>query len=139
MFNEVKKYIFTIVIMSALMHSCGNSTSNQLNKDSIAAEDVLKRANMAFDCEENEKALALIDTIDSIYSKQINVRRKAMSLRPKVMERLIFKEIIATDSMIALEIETNDSLNQLNKLRIKKEKLERQLQVARNQQVRLGE
>lgn len=125
--------------MSALMHSCGNSTSNQLNKDSIAAEDVLKRANMAFDCEENEKALALIDTIDSIYSKQINVRRKAMSLRPKVMERLIFKEIIATDSMIALEIETNDSLNQLNKLRIKKEKLERQLQVARNQQVRLGE
>lgn len=125
--------------MSALMHSCGNSTSNQLNQDSIAAEDVLKRANMAFDCEENEKALALIDTIDSIYSKQINVRRKAMSLRPKVMERLIFKEIIATDSMIALEIETNDSLNQLNKLRIKKEKLERQLQVARNQQVRLGE
>ena len=137
MFKEVRQYIFPVVI-SAIMLSCGGHSEDGqiINQDSIKAEGMLKDANDAFQNGEHERALLIIDEIDSVYAKQVTVRRKAMVLRPKLKESIIMNEIIATDSMIAYGLEKNESINKLNKLRIKKEKLERQLQVARNQQVR---
>lgn len=138
MLKEGKKYLLSIVLASAILLSCGNSTITEVNvnQDSIKAEETFVEATKAYECEQNELALSLINKIDSVYVGQISVRRKAMVLRPKIMEKIIRKDIFVTDSLIAVCVEKKDSINKINKLRIKKEKLERQLQVALNQQVR---
>ncbi len=138
MLKEGKKYLLPIVLASAILLSCGNSTITEVNvnQDSIKAEETFVEATKAYECEQNELALSLINKIDSVYVGQISVRRKAMVLRPKIMEKIIRKDIFVTDSLIAVCVEKKDSINKINKLRIKKEKLERQLQVALNQQVR---
>lgn len=138
MLKEGKKYLLPIVLASAILLSCGNSTITEVNvnQDSIKAEETFVEATKAYECEQNELALSLINKIDSVYVGQISVRRKAMVLRPKIMEKIIRKDIFVTDSLIAECVEKKDSINKINKLRIKKEKLERQLQVALNQQVR---
>lgn len=138
MLKEGKKYLLPIVLASAILLSCGNSTITEVNvnQDSIKAEETFVEATKAYESEQNELALSLINKIDSVYVGQISVRRKAMVLRPKIMEKIIRKDIFVTDSLIAECVEKKDSINKINKLRIKKEKLERQLQVALNQQVR---
>lgn len=138
MLKEGKKYLLSIVLASAILLSCGNSTITEVNvnQDSIKAEETFVEATKAYECEQNELALSLINKIDSVYVGQVSVRRKAMVLRPKIMEKKIRKDIFVTDSLIAVCVEKKDSINKINKLRIKKEKLERQLQVALNQQVR---
>ena len=138
MLKEGKKYLLSIVLASAILLSCGNSTITEVNvnQDSIKAEETFVEATKAYECEQNELALSLINKIDSVYVGQVSVRRKAMVLRPKIMEKIIRKDIFVTDSLIAVCVEKKDSINKINKLRIKKEKLERQLQVALNQQVR---
>ena len=125
MLKEGKKYLLSIVLASAILLSCGNSTITEVNvnQDSIKAEETFVEATKAYECEQNELALSLINKIDSVYVGQISVRRKAMVLRPKIMEKIIRKDIFVTDSLIAVCVEKKDSINKINKLRIKKEKL----------------
>ena len=138
MFKEVKTRVLLIALMALMMNSCGNNevVSQKIDQDSIQAEELFSKITSAYETDQNELALSLIDKLDSVYVAQVNVRRKAMPYRPKIMEKIIRKEILSTDSLIAIGVEQKDSINKINKLIIKKEKLERQLQVALNQQLR---
>ena len=74
-----------------------------------------------------------------MYIAQIGVRRDAMKLRPMVKEKLIIKEIQRCDSLLAEYQLKNASREEIFKVNVNKMKLERQLQVARNQMVRLND
>ena len=88
MLNAVK----ILVLLSVLvLCSCGKSSSEIYEQDSIAALAILEKANIAFDACQYEKSMQLLDSIDSVYIAQIGVRRDAMKLRPMVKEKLIIK------------------------------------------------
>lgn len=135
MFKEVK-YIYLILIASCLV-GCNSSTTSELNQDSISAEVLLKKAHDAFIKCDYEKSIDYIDSIDSVYPKQVNVRRKVMPLRSQIKERIIIKEIQKQDSLL-VECEIKKApMEEVYKIQLCKEKLERQLQVARNQIARM--
>lgn len=136
MLNAVK----ILVLLSVLvLCSCGKSSSEIYEQDSIAALAILEKANIAFDACQYEKSMQLLDSIDSVYIAQIGVRRDAMKLRPMVKEKLIIKEIQRCDSLLAEYQLKNASREEIFKVNVNKMKLERQLQVARNQMVRLND
>ncbi len=135
MFKEVK-FIFLFLI-AVFIVSCNNSTTTELKQDSISAEGLLKKAHEAFLKCDYDKSTKYIDSIDSVYPKQIQVRRKVMPLRSQIKERVIIKEIQKQDSLL-VECEINKApIEEMYKIQLCKEKLERQLQVARNQIARL--
>ena len=135
MFKEVKYlYLFFIAIF---ITSCNSSTTTELKQDSILAEELLNKAHDAFMKCDYEKSTKYIDSIDSVYPKQIDVRRKVMPLRSQIKERVIIKEIQKQDSLL-VECEIKKApMEEVYKIQLCKEKLERQLQVARNQIARL--
>lgn len=139
MFKEVKTT--TLLAISALLMicSCGGATSDNSDNDSIKAEKMLGRANEAFRSGDAQTAIELIDSIDSVYAKQVSVRRKAMALKPQVKERLIMREIQVIDSLLATYELNNASPQDIYVAQVRKEKLERQLQVARNQAIRMSD
>lgn len=135
MFKEVK-YLFLFFI-AIFITSCNSSTTTELKLDSILAEELLNKAHDAFMKCDYDKSTKYIDSIDSVYPKQIDVRRKVMPLRSQIKERVIIKEIQKQDSLL-VECEIKKaSMEEVYKIQLCKEKLERQLQVARNQIARL--
>lgn len=136
MLNVVKIIVFSSVLV---LCSCGKSASEIYEQDSIAALAILEKANIAFEASQYEKSIQLLDSIDSSYIAQIGVRREAMKLRPMVKEKLIIKEIQRCDSLLVEYQLKNASREDIFKVNVNKMKLERQLQVARNQSVRLND
>ena len=142
MFKGVKSYIFSIsmvVILSSCLTDNSGSEVQVVNNDSIKAENLLKEANELLEQSKFEEALNCLNELDSIYVNQVAVRRKSMVLKPSAMEGLIMNEIVETDSMIAVGQSKQLSANEMHKLLLKKEKLEKKLQVARNQKLRLSD
>lgn len=136
MFNEIKILVFLSVLV---LCSCGKSASEIYEQDSIAALAMLEKASVAYSANQYEKSMQLLDSIDSTYTAQIGVRREAMKLRPMVKEKLIIEEIQRCDSMLVEYQLKNASREEIFKINVNKMKLERQLQVARNQVVRLND
>ena len=135
MFKEVK-YVYLIIIAISLA-SCNNSKTSELYQDSISAEVLLKKAHDAFNKCDYKKSIDYIDSIDSVYPKQVNVRRKVMPLRSQIKERIIIKDIQKQDSLL-VECEIKKApMEEVYKIQLCKENLERQLQVARNQIARM--
>lgn len=142
MFNGVKIYIISlsfIIVLSSCLSDSSNTENQIVNNDSIKAEELLKEANELFEQSKFEESMTRINLIDSVYENQIVVRRKSMVLKPCVMEGLIMNEIVKTDSMLAEGQSKQLPANEMHKLLLQKEKLEKQLQVARNQKLRLSE
>lgn len=136
MLNVVKIIVFSSVLV---LCSCGKSASEIYEQDSIAALAILEKANITFEGSQYEKSMLLLDSIDRTYIAQIGVRREAMKLRPMVKEKLIIKEIQRCDSLL-VEYQLKNALREdIFKVNVNKMKLERQLQVARNQSVRLND
>ncbi len=135
MFNVVKILIIFIITISVI--SCKSSNNEQAKEERANAELLLLHANAAYNKNNHELAIKLIDSIDSVYSNQIDIRRKAMKLRPRIKEQLIISEILKTDSLLVMAQISKAPSVDIYKLRIKKEKLERQLQIARNQIARM--
>lgn len=76
--------------------------------DSKAAKEMIGQAQSLSDSGDYKAALALLDSVDSRYAAEIEVRREAMNLRPHIMELMTLKELSAADSLIAqLTIEAN--------------------------------
>ena len=136
MFNEIKILVFLSVLV---LCSCGKSASEIYEQDSIAALAMLEKASVAYSEKKKKKSMQLLDSIDSTYTAQIGVRREAMKLRPMVKEKLIIEEIQRCDSMLVEYQLKNASREEIFKINVNKMKLERQLQVARNQVVRLND
>ena len=142
MFNGVKIYIISlsfVIVLSSCLSDGSNTEGQVVNNDSIKAEELLQEANLLYEKSEFAESIARINLIDSIYKKQIVVRRKSMALKPRVMEGLIMKDIVKIDSMLADGQSKQLPANEMHKLLLQKEKLEKQLQVARNQKLRLSE
>jgi len=134
MFKEVNIFILITIIIS----SCVSSSDKNIEKqDSIKAEMLITKANESLKMNDHKLALSLLDSIDTLYSGQISVRRKAMILRPRVKELQLMNEIQQLDSLIVVSEINHDSEEHMFQLQLSKEKCERQLQVARNQIVRL--
>lgn len=135
MFKGIR-FLFIIVI---ILSSCGNSKQEGLTKqDAKSAEMLLAEAKNALQNNKPEEAMNIVEYIDSIHKEDIEIRRELLKLRPQIKERLIIKDIQIIDSLLVVYEINNPGVEIVYKTRVKKEKLERQLQVARNQIARMN-
>lgn len=69
--------------------------------DSKAARELISQAETMSETGDYAGALAMLDSVDSRYAAEVEVRRDAMSLRPRIIEQLTLKELSTADSIIA--------------------------------------
>ncbi len=108
MYNATIKTLTAAVIAMAVLSvtSCGGD--NQVK----TAQAMLERARTAADMGQYEAAKLLLDSIDSICPKAVDVRREGMSLMATVREGLLNIQIAQTDSLLAVAQLRGDSLQQ---------------------------
>lgn len=135
MFKEVR---FIYIIALVLFSSC--ISSNQSEAENVKdAEMLLEKAKEALEKSEPMAAMQIIEQIDSVHKEQIEIRREALKLKPQIKEQMIINEIQTIDSLLVEYEINNPGVEIVYKTRVNKERLERQLQVARNQIVRLND
>ncbi len=99
MYNAVTKILFSF--LTFLVVSCGDS-------DKQKAEKLLIEAETHIIAEDYDLALKLLDSIDVVYPSQVEMRRKAMHMRPKAIEGTTLNELEKNDSIIAtLQVKYN--------------------------------
>lgn len=69
--------------------------------DSKAAREMLGQAESLADKGRYTEALAMLDSVDSRYAAEVDVRREAMSIRPRIIERQTLRDLSEADSLIA--------------------------------------
>ena len=145
MFKGVKLLILLSILF---LSACGNSnegkdaiSGSKEGNDSRSAQNLYEKATNAFDANRYEEAMLLIDSIDATYPNQLDIRRKVMNMRPRIKEKILLKEIQECDSLLVVYSLPNAhaSRETVFKTGTKKMYLEKQLQVARNQIVRLND
>lgn len=97
--------IASAAISAMLMVSCGST-------DKEKATQMLDNASELYRSEKYDKAIAILDSIDSIYPAEVDIRRKAMHLRPQIVEHITLKQIAETDSLMAVTQLKSDSIGQ---------------------------
>ncbi len=157
MLNVVSKTIsiFACVVCVTCNINCSSETANG-HKDVDAANLYVKAEN-AINSGQYQQAITLIDSIDRTYPQAIEIRRKAMRIKPLAIEELAKKEYSITDSMIVVLQHRYDSLvvafnqgkatstqytdvaKELRSWQYKMKEINNKLTVARNQQVRLND
>ena len=93
MFNAVSK---SILITAAIM------LSSCVDSEEKAALKLYQSAEEAVLIKDYTTAVALLDSIDKAYPKQIEIRRQAMHMRPKAIEGKTLRDIESNDSLIAV-------------------------------------
>lgn len=93
MFNVVNKFVLVAMIGLATV-SCGNSQRDEAMRLSAQAENEVKAGNF-------EEAVALLDTLDTRYASQVEVRRSAMKFRVMAVEGLTLRRITLVDDTLA--------------------------------------
>lgn len=83
--------ILSIAAVVAMV-SCGQSE----NPD---ARELYNQADQAFQAGDYASATILLDSLQKGYPSEIGIQREAMSLRPKVIEKVAMLEIASIDSM----------------------------------------
>lgn len=110
MFNvaTIKNTLLGIAIISTIptFYSCGNSSEKANEADSL-----YEQAQLFYDNSEYELSLVMIDSLKNAYPKEIDLNRKGLHLRTLNQEKIIEKEILATDSLIHILGEENKQLN----------------------------
>lgn len=94
MYNVVNK-ILSFVLLSVLTYSCGNSDKDLASRLSAEAEGELKAGQY-------ENAIELLDSLDTTYPKEVDIRRSAMKFRAMAIEALTIKRITVVDDTLAL-------------------------------------
>lgn len=87
------------IAMTAM--SCGSSSSTN-----DVAEELLEQARKAVDAKEYDRAISLLDSIDSSCPDAIDTRSDAMKLRPYAIEGVTLAAIVETDSAIVRSEQT---------------------------------
>lgn len=103
MFNATYRLLAAAAVAAVLTTSCGD-------KDKDAAAGLLAQAQTQFEARDFNSALVTLDTLDARYPAQVEIRRDAMHLRPKVIEASSLVELASTDSLIAVLTISGDSL-----------------------------
>ncbi len=100
----IKPSVFTVAI-AVMFASC--------DSDRKAAQSLLDQATQAVDDANFSQAITLLDSIESAYPAQIDVRRDGMHLRPRAIEGLTLLELQTVDSICAVQQIEGDSLRQI--------------------------
>lgn len=109
MFPEaIKKVLKSTIVVGILapmiMVSCDT-------KNDSKAQDLYSRAEQAFKQGQLQQSLNMLKELDSVYHDNVAIRKKAMHLRPQIIEKQVIGELNATDSMIAINKWICDSLS----------------------------
>lgn len=97
MFNAANKTIAALMIAAALV-SCGEN-----NKEK--AQALLDEASLLVERGDYGAAIEVIDTLDTRYAKEIDVRKQGLLCRARAVEGLAKDSIIAADDMLTHSIE----------------------------------
>lgn len=101
MYNAASK-LTAIIIAAACISSCGDSNKDAAMQLSTAAENEVKSGNY-------QAAVTLLDTLDTRYASQTEIRRSAMKFRAMAVEGLTLKRISAVDDTLACLKSTLDN------------------------------
>lgn len=93
MYNAVSKSLFAAIIAVAVC-SCGNSQRDAANELSLSAENEVKAGNY-------EAAIAILDTLDTRYASEVEVRKSAMKYRAMAVEGVTIRRITVADDTLA--------------------------------------
>lgn len=104
MHNASSKLLITVALCLG-----GCSTANP---DRDAAEELLSQAQTALDRGDFMMSAQLLDSLSAIYPHQVETGRKALALRPKVMERKTEQEIVELQLQLQAAKAYADSLEQ---------------------------
>ena len=96
MFNAANKTIAALMIAAALV-SCGEN-----NKEK--AQALLDEASSLVERGDYGAAIEVIDTLDTRYAKEIDVRKQGLLCRARAVEGLAKDSIIAADDMLTHSI-----------------------------------
>lgn len=104
MLNVASKICIVAISVASLI-SCGNSNKDQATHLSEAAEQEVKAGRY-------EGALMLLDTLDTKYASEVEVRRSAMKFRAMAVEGLTLRRITAVDDTLAYLKSLSDQFEQ---------------------------
>lgn len=93
MYSVVNK-ILCISCLALLLASCGNSNRDAALQLSQEAENEVKAGNY-------DEAIILLDTLDTRYASEVEVRRSAMKYRAMAVEGVTIRRINAVDDTLA--------------------------------------
>lgn len=94
MYNAASK-LTAIAFMALALVSCGNNTKDEAMQLSAAAEHEVTSGNY-------DAAMTLLDTLDTRYASEVEVRRSAMKFRAMAVEGLTMRRISTVDDTLAL-------------------------------------
>ena len=94
MYNATTKFITLMLIAASALTSCGD-------KKSAEAQELYNNAETMLNNGEASRAVAMLDSLDSAYADQIDLRRRGMHLRALAIEKLTVEELSHADSLLA--------------------------------------
>lgn len=101
-----KSYLYAgVVCLAMCMTACGDA-------DKEPAGRLLTEARQANESGDYDRAIALLDSLDRAYPKQIDIRREGMHLRPSVIEGQTLTRLTETDSLIAVTTIAYDAIRE---------------------------
>lgn len=106
MFNvEIKKLLpFLAIPLMLLSAACGKS-------DESRAKNLYSQAETLANDGKYSEALILLDSMDRSCASAVDMRRKGMSLRPKLIEQVASRQLEVADSIAAIDSYRLDTLS----------------------------
>lgn len=109
MFNALTK--ISLITIGLIAISCNSSNNDQ------AAAQLLTESKTAFQAGQYQRAISLLDSIDTAYPGAIDIRREVQSLRPVVLEQLTLQELNENDSHLTELAILGDSLKSMTEIK----------------------
>lgn len=107
MYNVYRHIALAACAIAAIsLSSCGGSTDNKGSEAQVAFDE----AQREYDNGDARQCIALLDSLDSKYAKDMDVMKQSMGLRPKALLQIAVEDIAAADSIINANKERIDSL-----------------------------
>lgn len=110
MLKEASKPIIKIFSAGVVAIIFGTAVAGCGDGDLAKATEIKELAQQALERGEYTDAICRIDSLDSLYRGQTDVRREGMVIRAKAIEGLTKSKIVSTDSLLASLNEEIDGL-----------------------------
>lgn len=94
MFNAINKTLLALSLSALLLSSCGDKAKE-------GASQLLTESKAAIEARNYHGALTLLDTLNTRYPDQLDIRRAALRLRASAMEGMATDSISAGDAALA--------------------------------------
>lgn len=106
MYNVFNRILISASMLTlATLASCGDSTEKE-------AKECFQIAELQFQNEQFDSALATLDTLDSRFAKAVPVRREGLRLRPRIIEQMSLKQLETVDRQLAELIIESDKFKE---------------------------